>query len=187
MEQSNISNIIKSLRINRGLTQEQLAESTQLNLRTIQRIENNETTPRGDTLKRIADSLKIPESEIIGLDMSKDRNVLILMTLSQLTFLLFPLLGILIPMVIWLIRKDKDPFVDREGKVILNFQLFWVFLFLVLFLLFLFSNFFHTVSLFFSPSILIIYLIVGFMILFHSIRIWKGKRSFYFPYLKILT
>ncbi len=44
---------IKEIRIKRGLTQEDLAESAQINLRTIQRIENNDTTARGKTLKLI--------------------------------------------------------------------------------------------------------------------------------------
>lgn len=50
---------IKEIRIKRGLSQEDLAESAKINLRTIQRIENNETTPRGKTLKLIFDVLEI--------------------------------------------------------------------------------------------------------------------------------
>jgi len=50
---------IKEIRIKRGLSQEDLAESAKVNLRTIQRIENNETTPRGKTLKLIFDILEI--------------------------------------------------------------------------------------------------------------------------------
>lgn len=50
---------IKEIRIKRRLSQEDLAESAKINLRTIQRIENNETTPRGKTLKLIFDVLEI--------------------------------------------------------------------------------------------------------------------------------
>ena len=42
---------LKELRNRKGLSQEQLAEDSCLSLRTIQRIEKNETVPRGDTLK----------------------------------------------------------------------------------------------------------------------------------------
>lgn len=40
----------------------------------------------------------------------------------------FFLLGVLVPLCIWLSQKDLDPFIDRQGKEALNFQLnllFW--------------------------------------------------------------
>ncbi|MDQ1771667.1 helix-turn-helix domain-containing protein [Labilibaculum sp. A4] len=55
---------IKEIRIKRGLTQEDLAESAKINLRTIQRIEKNDTTPRGKTLKLIFEVLNIEVIEI---------------------------------------------------------------------------------------------------------------------------
>jgi len=72
MKDSSISNRAKEFRKNKGLTQEQLAEDAQLNLRTIQRIENNESTPRGDTLKRISDSLKVSENDVVGFKVKED-------------------------------------------------------------------------------------------------------------------
>ena len=61
---------IKETRIKRGLSQEDLAELSKVNLRTIQRIENNETTPREKTLKLIYDTLDIVviENEKIKID-----------------------------------------------------------------------------------------------------------------------
>ena len=56
---------IKETRIKRGLTQEDLSELAKVNLRTVQRIENNETVPREKTLKLIFDVLQI---EIINLN-----------------------------------------------------------------------------------------------------------------------
>tara|TARA_R110002049_G_C9063249_1_gene554354 strand:- start:740 stop:883 length:144 start_codon:yes stop_codon:yes gene_type:complete len=44
-----IGRTICEARKSKGLTQEELAESTKINLRTIQRIENNENEPRGKT------------------------------------------------------------------------------------------------------------------------------------------
>ena len=44
---------IKEARKKKGLSQEDLAESAKVNLRTIQRIENNENEPRGKTLNLI--------------------------------------------------------------------------------------------------------------------------------------
>ncbi len=54
---------VKEIRNKRGLSQEDLAELSKVNLRTIQRIENNETTPRGKTLRLIYDALDIMEIE----------------------------------------------------------------------------------------------------------------------------
>lgn len=51
---------IKSFREQKGLTQKELAEKTNLNTRTIQRLENEETNARAFTLNRIAEVLNIP-------------------------------------------------------------------------------------------------------------------------------
>ena len=60
-----IADLITNSRKSKNLTQEQLAELSKVNLRTIQRIENNVNTPRGYTLKLICDVLEIqiPNSE----------------------------------------------------------------------------------------------------------------------------
>ena len=50
---------IREARIKKALSQEDLAELSKLNLRTIQRIENNESIPRGKTLKLVFDALDI--------------------------------------------------------------------------------------------------------------------------------
>jgi transcriptional regulator with XRE-family HTH domain len=52
MENLELQKRVKELRIKKGLSQEELADNTALSLRTIQRIENKETVPRGDTLKK---------------------------------------------------------------------------------------------------------------------------------------
>nr|WP_321487061.1 helix-turn-helix transcriptional regulator [uncultured Draconibacterium sp.] len=50
---------IKESRLKQGWTQEDLAEHAKVNLRTIQRIENNETTPRRKTLDLLFSVLEI--------------------------------------------------------------------------------------------------------------------------------
>lgn len=61
-----IGEIITSSRKKKDLTQEQLADFSKVNLRTIQRIENNENVPRESTLKLICDTLEIavPKAEV---------------------------------------------------------------------------------------------------------------------------
>ena len=51
--------LIKELRIKKGMTQEELADKTELSARTIQRIENGEVDPRAYTLQMIAQALEV--------------------------------------------------------------------------------------------------------------------------------
>ena len=51
--------VIKELRIKKGLTQEELADKTELSARTIQRIENGEVDPRAYSLQMIAKAKKL--------------------------------------------------------------------------------------------------------------------------------
>lgn len=49
-----------------GLTQEEVAELAQVNLRTVQRIENGENFPRHKTLHLICNALQIEVDEVVG-------------------------------------------------------------------------------------------------------------------------
>lgn len=64
---------ISETRKAKGLTQEELAEKSKVNLRTIQRIENNESEPRGKTLNLICDALQIDTNE---LTITENRNLI---------------------------------------------------------------------------------------------------------------
>jgi len=50
---------IKELRESKRLSQEELSEKAGVSLRTIQRMENGESAPRGSTLRNIASSLDV--------------------------------------------------------------------------------------------------------------------------------
>ncbi len=63
---NSIGNKIHEIRKSKGLTQEELAELSKVNLRTIQRIENNENEPRGNTLNLICDVLEINSDQFIN-------------------------------------------------------------------------------------------------------------------------
>ena len=60
-----IAKKISETRKIKGLTQEELAEKAKINLRTIQRIENSESEPRGKTLNLICNVLEIESKELI--------------------------------------------------------------------------------------------------------------------------
>lgn len=60
-----IGNKISETRKIKGLTQEELADQANINLRTIQRIEKSESEPRGKTLNLICEVLEIDSSELL--------------------------------------------------------------------------------------------------------------------------
>ena len=61
-----IAKRIRETRKVKGITQEELAEQAKVNLRTVQRIENSESDPRGKTLNLICDVLDIDSKELIA-------------------------------------------------------------------------------------------------------------------------
>jgi transcriptional regulator with XRE-family HTH domain len=125
MTQNEISKRVIAERVRLGMSQEELAGESLLSLRTIQRIESGQTSPRGDTLKRLAGALKVPVEELIESELQEDGNLVVLMNLTQLAFLAFPLLGVIIPLIIWLTNRNRIRDVDEVGQSILNFQTSW--------------------------------------------------------------
>ena len=62
MRNSELSKQVKNLRTSKGLSQEELSDKSGLSLRTIQRLENAESHPRGDTLKMLTNALELPHN-----------------------------------------------------------------------------------------------------------------------------
>ncbi|HPU02094.1 MAG TPA: DUF4870 domain-containing protein [Bacillota bacterium] len=54
---------------------------------------------------------------------SEEKNYAMLAHLLALAGLILPFGSIIGPLVIWLIKKDESPFVDKNGKESLNFQI----------------------------------------------------------------
>ena len=125
MRNKELAQKIKELRNRKGFSQEELSEKAGLSLRTIQRIENGETEPRGDTLKRIAVAFEVSSDEILDWAVQEDKGFLKSLNLSALSFILFPLLGIMVPLIMWISKKDKIKNVNNIAKDILNFQITW--------------------------------------------------------------
>ena len=125
MPQNELGKRVVEERTRRGMSQEDLAGESLLSLRTIQRIESGQTSPRGDTLKRLAAALKVPVEDLIDRDLPEDANLVVLLNLVQLSFLAFPLFGVLLPLIIWLVNRDRARDVDEVGQAILNFQVSW--------------------------------------------------------------
>ena len=128
MKNKDLAKRIKELRIRKGFSQEELSENSGLSLRTIQRIENGETDPRGDSLQKLSYSLGVTPDEILDWTMQEDRSFLTGLNLSAISFLFFPLLGILVPLIMWISKKDKIKDINIIAKDLLNFQITWTIL-----------------------------------------------------------
>ena len=74
METKDLAKRLKELRAIRGMSQEYLAEESRVSLRTIQRIENSESEPTGETVKRIANALDVQLNELIGSNLVTETN-----------------------------------------------------------------------------------------------------------------
>lgn len=134
MKNPNLGRKIKDARNSLGLSQDQLADQTQLSLRTIQRIENGETDARGDTLTRIAKALNFSTLDVYEWTEQEDNSYITLINLSALTFIVFPLLGIILPVLLWLLKRGKIRHLDQTAKRLINFQISWCLLLFSLYL-----------------------------------------------------
>ncbi len=122
---------IKKLRLEKGMTQEELADKTNLSVRTIQRIENGDVDPRAYTLQTIAAALEV-EFEVLNNVRDEELDPVIaqqrdfwlpMLHLSGLFVFLFP------PIIIWLLKKDTIEEIRDHGVDVINFQLsMWVIL-----------------------------------------------------------
>ena len=74
MNNEKLSQSVKELRKEKSFSQEELAKKSGLSLRTIQRLENGETEPTGETLKRISAVLDLTPNEL--LDWGNQKEIL---------------------------------------------------------------------------------------------------------------
>ena len=74
MNQKKLAKKLKELRVIRGMSQEFLAEESRVGLRTIQRIENEESEPTGETIKRLASGLGVEIKELIGSNITNETS-----------------------------------------------------------------------------------------------------------------
>ncbi|MCK5129399.1 MAG: helix-turn-helix domain-containing protein [Clostridiales bacterium] len=125
MKQPILGKKILELRTSQGMTQEDLADVSGVSSRTIQRIEQGEAEPRGETLKLISIAL---DFDFNGATTNErlDKTMLFFIQLSNMfLFLLFPIL-----VLIWNNRASYD--LEREAKKAINYQLNLLLLLLVL-------------------------------------------------------
>ena len=80
--------------------------------------ENPEDQPQQPEQSENADKSENVQEEQISGEVSKDAR-----TWAMLCHLLAIFTGFIAPLIIWLVKKDEEPFVNNEGKEALNFQI----------------------------------------------------------------
>ncbi|WP_369049310.1 DUF4870 domain-containing protein [Tenacibaculum sp. UWU-22] len=185
---NDIGKKIRAIRKKKGLSQEELAELAKVNLRTIQRIENNESEPRGKTMSLICEALHINTEEILNYGKQNDKNYLIIFHLTVLTFLAIPIGNIIIPLIMWMNKKDKIIGLKKTGTNLLNFQIVWSILAYISITTFVLFKIMH-----YRYSLILFYLWIGLYIIniilpiIFAIKTNKGKtRNLYPNFIKLI-
>ncbi len=198
MNNQNLAANIKNLRKRKGISQELLAENSSLSLRTIQRIENGETEPRGDTLTRLANALDVAPEELVDWELTEDKGFLMSLNLSALGFILFPLLGIVIPLIMWISKKGKLKQLDNLAKEVLNFQISWTIVLLLTYIYFIASTYYRlnqtdyiSLSILGNPVYKILamgglYVYNFVLIVVNTLKLKDGREVRYFPRIRFV-
>jgi len=114
MNQPDLGLKVTELRLQKSMTQEQLAEKCEVSARTIQRIESGEVDPRTYTLHCLSEALDFD----FGADHTSRENVwLAALHLSSMFCIL------IIPLLIWSWKKPQSYKIDKQGREVLNFQI----------------------------------------------------------------
>jgi uncharacterized Tic20 family protein len=127
MNQPDLGLKVTELRQGKGFTQEQLAEKCEVSPRTIQRIESGEVDPRAYTMQCL--------SEALDFDFMKDNTSNENLWLAAL-HLSCIFCMVVIPLLLWSWKKNQSYKIDKQGRLVLNFQItVTLMLFAALFLL----------------------------------------------------
>ena len=112
------------------------------------------------------------------------------MNLSALTFIFFPLLGIIVPFMLWTSRKGKLKNINKIGRDLINFEITWtILLFFAALILFLFTKIgiLENVSLKIIITIgVLMYFLNIMFIIYNTLRITNKKDVVYYSIIKFL-
>ncbi|MBW8241433.1 serine hydrolase [Muricauda oceani] len=127
MNNSSIGERLKYQRKIKGYSQEELADRTNVTVRTIQRIEKEEVSPHLNTIKLLAVALEIEVDDLVVLDDPKEEIVkkkwLLLIHATPFAGLILPLLNVLIPLFLWIHKREDNPIYNEHGIKVINFQI----------------------------------------------------------------
>lgn len=113
MEKDKLAQAVKQLRKIKGLSQEVLANKSELSLRTVQRLEKGETDPTGDTLNRISAVFNLSPEELLEWNCTSD-------TLKKTVRTRFEYLHIFEDKLVITKSECIDDLLDDYGKSVNN-------------------------------------------------------------------
>lgn len=130
---SNVGKIIRAKRKSKGYSIEELSFRSGVSAKTIQRVENDLSNPRGFTLQKIADTLDL-DIEVLtnsfeqldSIDQLNEKGIdeLKKLNLSVLGMIILPLTNLFFPLLYFTKYKSLS-LVNRYGSKIVSFQLLW--------------------------------------------------------------
>ncbi|HEX8425978.1 helix-turn-helix transcriptional regulator [Hymenobacter sp.] len=196
---------IVAARKSKGFSQELLAERSGVSLRTIQRVEQGDTVPRGHTVQALAEALNVPlevlqnklasEPEFDAAPapvlpvappvLRSDPQFLQLLNLSALSFLVLPLLNIVLPLLLWRARRHDTEHVAELGRRVLGFQILWqvgcFFVYMVLLVgQMLVAHYYHLVLPgAFMGVFLVTYLLNVLTVVYYALQLRQGRLDLY--------
>ena len=126
MTDNQLAQKVKALRKSKGYSQEALAEISGLSLRTVQRIENENKNPSGDSLKRLSSALGVSPDYLLEWEPNENSNFLLILAFSPVLCIINPFLAILVPLILWSIKKNQIRGVKKLGIKVLTIQIIWL-------------------------------------------------------------
>lgn len=138
MKKQSIAETLIYQRKLKGLSQEQLAEKTRVTVRTIQRLEKAEVTPHLKTVKMLAAALEIEVDDLLQLDNPGNEAIqqkwLLLMHSAPFLGFVLPFMNILLPLFLWIHKREDNPVYEQHGRAVINFQLTMTLMFILAFI-----------------------------------------------------
>lgn len=124
---------IAEIRKQKGFTQEELADRSQITVRTIQRMEAGANTPQSFTLKAIAKALEVDYEMLLSREepavqpaTGDIRHFMILFNISCFSYIVVPWVHCLVPMYILKKRKGLPAEAVQYCRTIIRRQVYWV-------------------------------------------------------------
>lgn len=173
-----------------GLTQEKLAELSGITTRTIQRIEKGAVVPHIHTLKILADCLEIDiemltgdhETVVVEEEVPVKKSIVPLFHLLALLGLALPILNIILPFILWLLKRDENEEFDRQGKQVLNFHLSMTLLFFPSIIV---MVYFFPIGFTLTIAVYLFMVMMTLINLFRAVKLQTVAYPLSFPFLKI--
>jgi len=127
MNNQSLAERLKYHRKSKGFSQEELSNKTNVTVRTIQRIEKAEVNPHLNTIKLLSVALDIEVNELLPLANPKEETIkkkwLLLLHATPLLGIFIPLCNVLLPLFIWIHKREDNPIYNEHGIKVINFQI----------------------------------------------------------------